>query len=100
MAGPPPAGYDPLAMSFIKGHFDGTAVVLDEPATLAVGQAVRVEVVEPMATSEPGVQPGPPARKSLAGFAKGWFVMGDDFKGPLDEFAEYRWLASSSTRNH
>jgi hypothetical protein len=31
-------------MTSIKGHFDGTAVVLDEPATLAVGQAVRIIV--------------------------------------------------------
>ena len=79
-------------MSFIKGHFDGTAVVLDEPVALAVGQAVRVEVVEPEAavTPEPPAEPGPPVRKSLAGFAKGWFIMGDDFKDPLDEFAEYR----------
>jgi hypothetical protein len=33
-------------MLSIKGHFDGTTVVLDEPASLAVGQSVRV-VVEP-----------------------------------------------------
>jgi len=31
-------------MPSIKGHFDGTAVVLDEPASLAVGQLVRVIV--------------------------------------------------------
>lgn len=31
-------------MTSIKGHFDGHAIVLDEPATLAVGQAVRVIV--------------------------------------------------------
>lgn len=30
------------SMTSIKGHFDGHAVVLDEPATLAVGQEVRV----------------------------------------------------------
>ncbi len=33
-------------MSSFKGHFDGTAIVLDEPATLAVGQVVRV-IVDP-----------------------------------------------------
>ena len=41
----------------IKGHFDGTAVVLDERVTLAVGPAVQVGVVE--------------ARPLLAGFAAG-----------------------------
>ncbi len=71
-------------MVSIKGHFDGTAVVLDEPATLAVGQAVRV-VIE-----GPAVAPTRPPRQSLAGFAKGMFVMGDDFNDPLDEFEEYR----------
>ncbi len=34
-------------MTSIKGHFDGNTVVLDEPATLHVGQAVRV-IIEPM----------------------------------------------------
>lgn len=72
-------------MTFIKGHFDGTAVVLDEPATLAVGQAVRI-VVEAEAS---GIAPTQP-RKSLAGFAKGMFEMRDDFNDPLDDFAEYR----------
>jgi hypothetical protein len=33
-------------MVTIKGHFDGNAVVLDEPASLIVGQAVRV-IVDP-----------------------------------------------------
>jgi hypothetical protein len=33
-------------MSSLKAHFDGHSIVLDEPATLAVGQAVRV-IVEP-----------------------------------------------------
>jgi hypothetical protein len=31
-------------MTSIKGHFDGSNVVLDEPATLAIGQMVRVIV--------------------------------------------------------
>ena len=30
----------------IKGHFDGNTVVLDEPVSLAVGQAVRL-IVDP-----------------------------------------------------
>jgi hypothetical protein len=33
-------------MPSLKAHFDGRSIVLDEPATLAVGQAVRV-IVEP-----------------------------------------------------
>lgn len=76
-------------MPSIKGHFDGTAIVLDElpPHTLVVGQAVRV-VVDP----QPSAADPPPAmpRPSLAGFAKGMFEMRDDFNDPLDEFAEYR----------
>ena len=72
-------------MSSIKGHFDGTAVVLDEPASLAVGQQVRVVIDPP----DPNETP-PTPRKSLAGFAKGMFEMRDDFNDPLDEFAEYR----------
>jgi hypothetical protein len=79
-------------MTSINGHFDGKAVVLDEPLplTLAVGQQVRVIVDAPAANAE--TAPTPPAlpRKSLAGFAKGMFEMRDDFNDPLDEFAEYR----------
>ena len=71
-------------MSSLKGHFDGHSIVLDEPATLKVGQAVRV-VVDGIEAKEQ-----PTARKSLAGFAKGMFEMRDDFNDPLDEFAEYR----------
>jgi hypothetical protein len=33
-------------MTLLKAHFDGHSIVLDEPATLAVGQAVHV-IVEP-----------------------------------------------------
>ena len=72
-------------MSSIKGHFDGTAVVLDEPASLAIGQQVRVVIESPDTNDKP-----PTPRKSLAGFAKGMFEMRDDFNDPLDEFAEYR----------
>ena len=72
-------------MTAIKDHFDGTAVVLDEPVALAVGQAVRVLVDPP-----PAAEPPPPTRKSRFGFAKGMFEMRDDFNDPLDEFAEYR----------
>jgi len=35
----------------LKAHFDGHSIVLDEPAVLAVGQAVRV-IVEPKALAE------------------------------------------------
>ncbi len=34
-------------MQTIKCHFDGVAVILDEPASLKVGQAVRVVVDSP-----------------------------------------------------
>lgn len=41
----------------IKGHFDGHAVVLDEPASLAVGQAVTVTAVDsPADVQTPGAQ--------------------------------------------
>lgn len=53
-------------MSSIKGHFDGKAVVLDEPASLAVGQQVRVVVDSPDANEAP-----PTPRKSRAGFDGG-----------------------------
>ncbi len=47
----------------IKGHFDGTSVVLDEPASLAVGQEVRI-VVDTISSANA-------ARTSVSGFAKG-----------------------------
>jgi hypothetical protein len=72
-------------MPSFKGHFDGTSVVLDEPAALEVGQAVRVEVEEPAPAAEPAQQP----RRTLTGFAKGWFEMSDDFNDPIDDFAEH-----------
>jgi len=72
-------------MLSIKGHFDGAAVVLDEPVSLAVGQQVQV-VVE----TAPAAETVKPARPSRFGFAKGMFEIRDDFNDPLDEFAEYR----------
>jgi hypothetical protein len=41
-------------MTSLKAHFDGTSIVLDEavPATLVVGQAVRV-VVETLPAASP-----------------------------------------------
>jgi len=71
-------------MTSIKGHFDGTAVVLDEPADLEIGQAVRI-IVEP-----PNDGNGDGPHRSLRGIAKGMFEMHDDFNEPLDEFTEYR----------
>ena len=71
-------------MLTIKGHFDGTAVVLDEPAELAVGQVVRV-VVEPTQVTDPAL---PAPGRSRFGFAKGLCVMRDEFDDPLDEFAD------------
>jgi hypothetical protein len=69
-------------MFTIKGHFNGDAIVLDEPASLTVGQEVRVVI-----DSEPPEKPEP-ARPSLFGFAKGTFEIRDDFNDPLEEFAE------------
>lgn len=40
-------------MVSLKGHFDGKAIVLDEPASLAVGQQVRVIVESPVRSSDP-----------------------------------------------
>jgi hypothetical protein len=56
------------AVASLKAHFDGRAIVLDEPATLAVGQAVRV-IVE---NAPEGTAP-PAPRESRFGFAKGMF---------------------------
>lgn len=41
-------------MPSLKAHFDGHSIVLDEPATLAVGQSVRV-LVEPSRKQTPFV---------------------------------------------
>lgn len=71
-------------MTMIKGHFDGNAIILDEPAKLSVGQEVRILVDK---VSE---EQSKSSRPSRFGFAKGMFVMRDDFNDPLDEFAEYR----------
>ena len=79
-------------MTSIKGHFDGSAVVLDEPPprSLAAGQPVRVIVdPSPDAGTDAGAGEGEPPR-SLRGVAKGTFETRDDFNDPLDEFAEYR----------
>ena len=75
-------------MTTLKGHFDGTSIVLDEPAELAVGQAVQI-IVEP---AESTTDDEPPKRKSLLGFGEGKFkfTFRDDFDEPLDEFADYR----------
>ena len=70
--------------STIQGHFDGSSVVLDEPASLMVGQKVQVVI-----DSESPTPVIPSTRRSLAGFAKGMFEMKDDFNEPLDGFAEY-----------
>ncbi len=79
-------------MTPIKGHFDGTSVVLDEPATLAVGQAVRVVLDDTIgpARSTGDVLRATSPRPSRFGFARGTFEMRDDFNDPLDEFEEYR----------
>ncbi len=71
-------------MISLKAHFDGSQIVFDEQPTTALtaGQEVLV-IVNPTPSDTP-------PRKSLAGFAKGMFVMRDDFNDPLDEFADYR----------
>jgi hypothetical protein len=71
-------------MSSIKAHFDGISVVLDEPATLSVGQVVRV-IVDPSSEEAAGA-----TRRSLRGIAKGMFDVPPDFNEPLDAFREYR----------
>ena len=70
-------------MSSIKGHFDGTAVVLDEPASLAIGQPVRVVIDSP---STPGpVHPG-----SELGAWKGKLrILDDGDDAILDQFKDY-----------
>lgn len=72
-------------MMSIKGHFDGAAVILDEPATLAVGQPVRV-IADDGSSTDANTSPRP----SRFGFARGMFKMSEDFNDPLDDFAEYR----------
>jgi len=72
-------------MTTIKGHFDGQAIVLDEPVELSIGQVVRIIV-----DREPPNEAEKKPRPSRFGFAKGMFVMRNDFNDPLDEFAEYR----------
>ena len=38
-------------MGSIKGHFDGKSIILDEPASLWVGQSVRI-IVDPPTAAE------------------------------------------------
>lgn len=72
-------------MTSIQGHFDGSRVVLDEPAPLAlkVGQKVLIVI-------EPKIEPTGSLPLSGFGFARGMFEMRDEFNDPLDDFAEYR----------
>ena len=74
-------------MVFLRAHFDGNRVVLDEPAKLHAGQRLRVTVEPPADDPSP---PLPPALPRLRGIAKGMFQVGDGFNDPLPEFAEYR----------
>ena len=80
-------------MIALKARFDGKVFVPDEPVALPQGQSVRLIVESPVIDP-----PDVPARKPIAGFAKGMFIMRDDFNDPLDDFAEYERPASSSTR--
>jgi hypothetical protein len=103
-------------MSYIKAHFDGDRVVLDEPASLAVGQQVRVVTESAKAASGPHFTPlvdmtatlmsGDEWDESTAlhvdpldmvpsdfvrhpGSAAGQIKMADDFNATPDEFEEY-----------
>ena len=71
-------------MLSLRAHYNGSAIVLDEPATLQPGQRLRV-IVEP-----PADDPADPPRRSIRGAARGMFEMGDDFNDPLPDFTEYR----------
>jgi hypothetical protein len=98
-------------MTSIRGHFDGTAVVLDEPAALVVGQPVRViveadNVFSPWtagiaalcddgAWDESVVLHIDPLDAVPADFvrrpgsAAGKIMMADDFAATPDEFKDY-----------
>ncbi len=71
-------------MSSVKGHFDGTSVVLDEPAALVIGQAVRILILDSEPASIP-VQLPPPS-----GSWKGKLRILDDGDDViLEHFSEY-----------
>ena len=88
-------------MSSIKGHFDGTAVVLDEPATLIVGQQVRVlldpsDAIAPIDGDDESAAlhidpldalPSDFVRRP--GSAAGQISMTEDFNATPDELGEY-----------
>jgi hypothetical protein len=90
-----------FSMSWIKAHFDGTAVVLDEPASLAVGQQVRV-ITDPSDTAallngddesaalhiDP-LDAVPASFVRRPGSAAGQIKMADDFNATPDDFEEY-----------
>jgi len=75
-------------MKSIRGHFDGKAVILDEPADLQAGQRVRVtvEVAEESGNAEANAEKAPRGY----GTWKGKITMSEDFDEPLDDFSEYR----------
>jgi len=69
-------------MIAIKAHFDGKVFVPDEPIHLPPNQQVNITIERVDSTITPSPRPA-------AGFAKGMFIMRDDFNEPLDDFAEY-----------
>jgi hypothetical protein len=72
-------------MSAIKGHFDGTSVVLDEPASLVVGQPVLIVV-----TNHPTDQTSPREQPSVMGSWKGRVEILDDGDDViLEHFKDY-----------
>jgi hypothetical protein len=68
-------------MSSIKGHFDGYSIVLDEPATLAVGQPVRI-VIDSSDTAEQK----PPILGAWTGKLK---ILEDGDESVRDHFKDY-----------
>jgi hypothetical protein len=75
-------------MSGIKGHFDGNAVVLDEPVSLAIGQQVRVVIDSSDANLAP-LAPGIPSKVKLGAWKGKLLILeeGDDII--LDHFKDY-----------
>lgn len=72
-------------MTTIYAHFDGKAIVPDEPVSLPVGTKLKVSF-EP---AEAQVEDRATRRRRLFGMFKGQIRMADDFDAPLDEFKDY-----------
>jgi hypothetical protein len=73
-------------MVTLNAHFDGKAIIPDEPSALALEPGTRLKVIVEPVDAQPAA---PPKRDRKAGSAKGQVWMSPDFDEPLDEFAEY-----------